>query len=174
MPINQTISVSIFSHITDYHNVAVLKNQNDELIDEQMTFITVELHKFTKDLPAVESDLDKLIYTMKTIHEVSQPTQFPQFWNEEWLRVSIQELDKRAFTPEQRLSYEMTISANALAVKNENKKIQEAEERREIAVKSETVKNALQMDLTSEQSAKLAGVSIEFVEGIKQSLSIEN
>ena len=47
-----------------------------------------------------------------------------------------QELDKRAFTPEQRLSYDMTISVNALAVRNENKKVQEATEKKEI----ETVK----------------------------------
>lgn len=135
-----------------------------------MTFITVELDKFTKGLPAIESDLDKLIYTMKTVHEVSEPTQFPQFWNEEWLQVAIQELDKRALTPEQRLSYEMTISANALAIKNEQKKIQEAAK----AIKEETVRNALQMGLTLEQAAKLAGVSIEFVEDIKQRISAEN
>lgn len=147
-----------------------MTNQKNELIDEQMTFITVELDKFTKGLPAIESDLDKLIYTMKTVHEVSEPTQFPQFWNEEWLQVAIQELDKRALTPEQRLSYEMTISANALAIKNEQKKIQEAAK----AIKEETVRNALQMGLTLEQAAKLAGVSIEFVEDIKQRISAEN
>lgn len=168
------LAVSIFPDIADYHNVAVLTNQKNELIDEQMTFITVELDKFTKDLPAIESNLDKLIYTMKTVHEVSEPTQFPQFWNEEWLQVAIQELDKRALTPEQRLSYEMTISANALAIKNEQKKIQEAEQRKEKAVKEETVRNALQMGLTLEQAAKLAEVSIAFVEGIKQSISAEN
>ncbi len=136
------LAVGIFPHITDYQNIAVLKNQYNELIDEQMTFITVELDKFKKGLGEIESDLDKLIYTMKTIHEVTEPTQFPAFWNEEWLRVAIQELDKRALTPDERLRYEMTISANALAVKNEQKKIQEAEERRENVVKTETVTKA--------------------------------
>ena len=111
---------------------------------------------------------------MKATHEVEEPTQFPPFWNEEWLQVAIQELDKRALTPEQRLNYEMTVSANAIAVRNEQKKIQEAEERKEKAVKKETVKNALQMGLTLEQSAKLAGVSVAFVEDIKQSLSTKN
>lgn len=162
------LAVSIFSHIADYQNIAVLKNQNNELIDEQMTapadrFITVELDKFTKGLSDIESDLDKLIYTMKTVHEVNEPTQFPQFWNEEWLQVAIKELDKRAFTPEQRLSYEMTISANALAIKNEKKKIQDAVEQKEI----ETIKTALSMGLTLEQSAGLAGVSVSVAESIR-------
>ena len=158
------LAVSIFPHVADYHNIAVLKNQNDELIDEQMTFITVELDKFKKGLSDIESDLDKLIYTMKTIHEVAEPTQFPAFWDEEWLQVAIHELDKRALTPEQRLSYEMTISANALAVKNENKKIEEAERRKETAVKTEAVIKALNGGkLTVEEIAAYNGTSIDFV-----------
>jgi len=133
-----------------------------------MTFITVELDKFDKDLSAIQSDLDKLIYTMKTIHEVSEPTQFPQFWNEEWLRVAIQELDKRAFTPEQRLSYEMTISANALAIKNENKKIEDAKS----AVKAEAVAKALNGGkLTVEEIADYNGVSIDFVLEVQRQIS---
>jgi len=166
------LAVSIFSQITDYQNISVLKNQNNELIDEQMTFITVELDKFDKDLSAIQSDLDKLIYTMKTIHEVSEPTQFPQFWNEEWLRVAIQELDKRAFTPEQRLSYEMTISANALAIKNENKKIEEAKETERFAVKTEAVTKALNGGkLTIEEIAEYNGISVDFVLEIQRGLA---
>ena len=171
------LAVSIFPHVTDYQNIAVLKNQNNELIDEQMTapadrFITVELDKFDKDLRAIQSDLDKLIYTMKTVHEVSEPTQFPQFWNEEWLRVAIQELDKRAFTPEQRLSYEMTISANALAIKNENKKIAEAKSAENLAVKTEAITKALNRGkLTIEEIAEDNDVSIDFVLEVQRQIA---
>jgi len=150
----------------------VLKNQNDELIDEQMTFITVELDKFKKGLPDVQSDLDKLIYTMKTIHEVSEPTQFPQFWDEEWLQVAIQELDKRALTPEQRLSYEMTISANAFAIKNENRKIEEAQKRGEETAKVEVIVKSLKRGkLTIEEIAEDSGVSVDFVLEIQRGLT---
>lgn len=86
-------------------------------------FITIELDKFDKDLSAIQSDPDKLIFTMKATHEATGPIQFPQFWDEEWLQVAIQEPDKRAFTPEQRMAYEMTISANAFAIKQEKKRI---------------------------------------------------
>ena len=80
-------------------------------------FITLELAKFKKKLKDVHSDLDKLIYTMKNLHKIEKPIQYPQFWDEEWLNVAIQELDKKAMTSEQRLGYEMAISANALIVK---------------------------------------------------------
>ncbi len=166
------LAVNIFPHIADYHNVAVLKNEKGELIDDQTTFITVELAKFKKRLANVQTDLDKLIYTMKTIHKATKPKQFPQFWNEEWLEAAIKELDTRAMTPEKRMAYEMTLSANALAVENENKKIHEAEQRKEAAVKAEAVKKALNRGkLTIEEIAEDNGVSSDFVLEIQQGLT---
>lgn len=138
------LAVNIFLDIADYQNIAVLKDEKGELIDDQTTapadrFITVELAKFRKRLANVQTDLDKLIYTMKTIHKATKPKQLPQFWNEGWLKAAIKELDTRAMTPEKRMAYEMTISANALAIKYENNKIEEAINRKDI----ETVTKAL-------------------------------
>lgn len=162
------LAVNIFPHITDYHNVAALKNEKGELIDDQTTFITVELAKFKKRLANVQTDLDKLIYTMKTLHKATKPKQFPQFWNEEWLEAAIKELDTRAMTPEKRMAYEMTLSANALAVENENRKIQEAE----LRVKTETVTKALRgAKLTIEEIAEYSGVSVDFVLEIQRGLA---
>lgn len=120
------LAVNVFPQLTDYHNTAVLRNQHGELMDDQTTFITVELRKFTKPLPDISSDLDKLLYTMKTLHTVTDPTQYPTFWTEEWLQLAIDELDKRNMDPEELLLYEMTLSANALVLKNERKKIDRA------------------------------------------------
>jgi predicted transposase/invertase (TIGR01784 family) len=162
------LAVSIFPHITDYHNVATLKNENGELIDEQMTFITVELDKFHKALSEVQTDMDKLIYTMKTIDTVTEPTQFPAFWTEEWLETAIKELDTRAMTPEKRMVYEMTIAANAVAVDNEQKKIEEAEMRG----KEKFVKYLLADEAkTTEQIADIAEVSLDFVLEMQQKLT---
>lgn len=162
----------VFPNIGSYHNLAVLKNGNGELIDDQMTFVTVELAKFNKKLSEVQTDLDKLIYTMKTIDTVTEPTQYPDFWTEEWLEVAIRELDTRAMTPEQRLAYEMTISANALAIKNEKKKIEKAREAENLAVKTETVTKALKHGkLTVEEIADYSSVSVDFVLQIQEQLS---
>ena len=168
------LAANIFPRIADYQNVITLKNEKGEQVDDQTTFITVELAKFKKRLASVQTDLDKLIYTMKTTHEASKPKQFPSFWNEEWLDAAIKELDTRQMSPEKRMAYEMTLAANALAVANENRRIEEAREEENRTVKRETVKKALQMGLTVEQSAKLADVTAAFVEDIKRNTSTEN
>jgi predicted transposase/invertase (TIGR01784 family) len=165
------LAISILPHIADYQNVAVLKNQNNELVDDQMTFITVELDKFNKDLAEVQTDLDKLIYTMKTIGTVTEPTQFPAFWTEEWLETAIKELDTRAMSPEKRMIYEMTIAANAVAVDNEQTKI-EAAKRQE---QKKFVRYLLaDQTKTVEQIADIADVSSDFVRDIQQKLAGNN
>lgn len=161
------LATNIFPHIADYHNVAVLRNEKGELIDEQTTFITVELAKFKKRLGKVQTDLDKLIYTMKATHKASKPKQFPPFWTEEWLEAAIKELDTRQMTPEKRMAYEMTLSANALAIESENRKIQEAQ----LAVKTETIKNALLKGLDVRLVADISEVSVEFVLEIQNQLA---
>ena len=162
------LATNIFPQIADYHNIAVLRNAKGELIDDQMTFISLELAKFKKKLKDVQTDLDKLIYTMKNLHKIKKPIQYPQFWDEEWLNVAIQELDKKSMTPEQRLGYEMAISANALVVKNENKKIKKIEE----ALKIEAVKKALKRaKLSIEEIAEDNDVSIDFILDIQNQLS---
>lgn len=166
------LATNIFPHIADYHNVAVLRNEKGELIDDQTTFITVELAKFKKRLAHVQTDLDKLIYTMKETHKATKSKQFPQFWNEEWLEAAIKELDTRQMTPEKRMAYEMTLSANALAVENENRKIQEAEQRKEAEVKAEAIKKALNRGkLTIEEIAEDNAVSADFVLEIRRELT---
>ena len=151
----------------DSHTLANLRNEKAELFDEQMSFITVELDKFTLQEADCQTDLQKLIYTMKTIHTVTQPTQFPKFWDEEWLKVAIDELDSRKMTPDEKASLEILIARNAESVKAESRKIKEAEQR----VKTEMVKNAIEMGLTVGQSAKLANVSEDFVKLVQRQLT---
>jgi hypothetical protein len=31
---------------------------------------------------------------MKTVHTVTDPSQYPEFWTEEWLQMAIDELEK--------------------------------------------------------------------------------
>lgn len=150
-----------------FHTVANLRNEQGELFDEQMTFATVELDKFILQEVDCQTDLQKLIYTMKTIHTVTQPTQFPKFWDEEWLKIAIDELDSRKMTPDEKASLEILIARNAVSVKAESRKIKEAEQR----VKTEMVKKALLKGLDVDTIAELADVSVEFVQSVQQQLS---
>ncbi len=152
---------------SQFHTVANLRNEQGELFDDQMTFITVELDKFTLQEVDCQTDSQKLIYTMRTIHTVTQPTQFPKFWDEEWLKVAIDELDSRKMTPDEKASLEILIARNAESVKAESRKIKQAIDIKNI----ETVTNALSMGLTVEQCAKLANVSVDFVLSVQRQLS---
>ena len=152
-----------------FHNVSNIRNEQGELIDEQMTFVTVELDKFTLQEVDCQTDLQKLIYTMRTIHTVTQPTQFPQFWNEEWLKVAIDELDSRKMTPDEKASLEMLVARNAEAVTSENRKIKQAKlEEKELFV----ISLIQQTEFDDNKIAILACVSVEFVKIVRQKLSV--
>ena len=151
----------------DFHTLANLRNDKAELFDDQMTFVTVELDKFALQEADCQTDLQKLIYTMKTIHTVTQPTQFPKFWDEEWLKVAIDELDSRKMTPDEKASLEILIARNAESVKAESRKIKEARE----AEKIETITKSLLRGLDIELIADIAGTSVDFVKSVQQQLS---
>ena len=137
-------------------------------------FVTVELDKFTLQDVDCQTDLQKLIYTMRTIHTVTQPTQFPQFWNEEWLKIAIDELDSRKMTPDEKASLEILIARNAESVRAENKKIKEAREAENLAVKTETVtKMLLAGKFSLDEIADFNSVSVDFVIKVQQKLSIK-
>lgn len=146
-----------------FHTVANLRSERGEIIDSQLTFITIELAKFDKVVTEIETDLDKLVYTMKTLH-TTEPTQYPAFWNEEWLKRAIDELDTRKMSPEERAYFARVTAANAEAVNAEKQKIKEAKESENLAVKTETAKNLLNLGLlTVSQIAQTLGVNEDFV-----------
>ena len=149
-----------------FHNVSNIRNEQGEIIDDKMTFVTVELHKFTSQEADCQTDLQKLIYTMRTIHTVTHTTQFPQFWNEEWLKVAIDELDSRKMTPDEKASLEILIARNAESVKAESRKIKEALNSKNI----ETVRKALLKGLDIQTVADIADVSVDFVLSVQRQL----
>jgi len=80
---------------------------------------------------------------------------------------SISEVDTRNMTAEQKLAYEMAISSNALAVKNENKKIKEAKNQKAI----EVIEKCLTKGFDVETTADIAGTTVEIVLEDKRQLT---
>ena len=151
---------------TYFHTISNLRSEQGEIIDSQMTFITVELAKFDKQVADIQTDLEKLVYTMKTLHRTTEISQYPPFWNEEWLKHAIDELDTRKMTPEERAHFARVTAANAEAVKAEKKRIEE--------VKVSAIKKALQRGkLSFEEIAEDNDVPVDFVLSIQQGLSSE-
>ncbi len=158
---------------SQFHTVANLRNEQGELFDEQMTFITVELDKFMLQEVDCQTDLQKLIYTMKTIHThtFTNPIQFPKFWDEDWLKVAIDELDSRRMTPDEKASLEILIARNAESVKAESRKIKEARESENLAVKTATVTKSLLKGLDIQTVADITDTSLDFVKSVQRQLS---
>jgi predicted transposase/invertase (TIGR01784 family) len=152
-----------------YHTVGAIRDEAGELLDEQITYVTVELDKFRIPAEEVKTDLEKLVYTMKTIHTTTQATQFPQFWNEEWLQIAIDELDKRKMTPDERFAYERTLAINAEAIRVVNVQVQEGREQGQLEAKKEAALKLLRRGkLTISEIAEDTGVSVEVVEQLQR------
>ncbi len=153
-----------------FHTVANLRDEQGEIIDDQMTFIMVELDKFTVQEVDCQTDLQKLTYTMKTLHKVTKSTKFPEFWDEEWLKVALDELDSRKMTPDERASLEILIARNAESINAENRKIKEAREAENLAVKTETVTKALMKGIDVQTVADITDTSVDFVLSVQRQL----
>ncbi|RZJ56976.1 MAG: Rpn family recombination-promoting nuclease/putative transposase [Hymenobacter sp.] len=141
-----------------YHNIANLRNEQGEPVDDQMTFILVELAKFDKPVGLISTDLDKLLYTMKKLHEVTEPTQYPKFWNEEWLQRAIEELNTRKMTPEERFQFARYTAINAEAVHAERTRLKGI------------IQRSLQRGLTLEEIAEINELSLSYVQELHQQL----
>jgi spore coat polysaccharide biosynthesis predicted glycosyltransferase SpsG len=102
---------------------------------------------------------------MKKLHTVTEPSEYPMFWDEEWLKKAILELDLITMTPEQKLWYEMTLSANALVIKNEKRKIEETKNEEREKFVNYLLKTSDQK--TDEEIADIAEVSVEFVKKVR-------
>ncbi|MEI6411562.1 MAG: Rpn family recombination-promoting nuclease/putative transposase [Bacteroidota bacterium] len=94
----------------DYIRTACLYDEKHRLIDDGVKYIFIELAKFNKSPELCMTDLDKLIYTMKTLPQIEQQAEIPDFMQEEWLASALKELDSSALTPEARAQLEMSIA----------------------------------------------------------------
>lgn len=168
-----------------YHQIGTIKNQDNELIDDQITHVIVELDKFKKTLAQVETDLDKLLYAMKLTDTISQEAELPDFMREGWLEETLAELERSDLTPDQRADWEMMIAGN-MSVKAYWKKEMKEEIAKEVKiaveeaakkaaeetarqVKEEAVINLLKMNVLSvEQIAEAQEVSLDFVKSVKE------
>jgi len=91
-----------------YHQVASIKNQDCELVDEQITYVIVELDKFSKTLPEIHTDLDKLIYTMN--QTANRNFQEVDFMREDWLSIALEALETANLTSKERMHLELDIA----------------------------------------------------------------
>ena len=165
-----------------YHQISTLKNQLGQVVDNQITHVIVELGKFDKSAEEIETDLDKLLYTMKLTNNTAQEPKLPDFWREGWLEEALHELETSNLTPEQRAQYEMTIAGNMSEKYAREAEMKEAVEKAvekavERAVEETEEKAIMKMIqsgmLTDQQIADIQEVSLDQVRAIRKKVEQE-
>lgn len=156
---------------TRYYRRGLLKDSENVVMDSLMEYITVELSKFTTKLEDIKTDLEKLIYLMKNLPAIKEEEAvFPDWWNEDWIQVAIQELDKKNLSPEKLLRYEMTLAQNAAIVYAFDEKLEAAR----LETKKKAVKKLLKRGKQNiEEIAEDNEVDIDFVLDMKLELDKE-
>ncbi len=97
---------------------------------------------------------------METNHHSTEPTQYPDFWNEEWLKQAIDKLDIRKMTPEQRLQFARYTASKAEADNSQKALV--------IATKTAAIKLGFQHGLPVDLVATINGVDEELVQKIQR------
>jgi predicted transposase/invertase (TIGR01784 family) len=165
------LGTNIFN-FEDYKNVLTLRNQEGLLADDQTTYITIELNKFMINAEDVNSDIEKLIYSVKYNKLMENTAKRPAFMEEEWLKSALDELDIRAMTPDKYRDYMMYKMRLAEAERAKAELVRESEKRGEkIGEIKATIK------YTDWDDAKIASnlnVDIKLVKKIRKEISKEN
>lgn len=137
----------------EFHQIGAMKNQHGELIDDQITYVFVELNKWDKTLEELETDLDKLLYIMKFTETATINEEIPKALGDEWIEAMIKELDKRNMTPDQLIAIEMALAREGSMLAAEEEKIKKvrAEERKKTKKRLEFERKQAQLILVKEK-----------------------
>lgn len=160
-----------------YYQVIQLKNQYGQVMDEQTTYIIVELKKWDMKVEDIKTDLDKLIHVMKATETVTKKQIFspPPFWEEGWLQTAIKELDLIRMDPVKANNYRVKMVQMAemerifrKEIEEETKAIYEKEklllEQKAIALKQEkerAEKEKEQVELTLKQEKEQVELALK-------------
>ncbi len=156
----------------EYHQLGTLRNQHGEEIDNQITHVIVELGKFNLRQEEIKTDLEKLLYTMKTTEKTSvlEPFNPPEFWDEEWMKAAVEELNLRAMTPQERFAYQKALIKYRMAAQIAEDLEQEITEAKQKIVKAQEEKAKAQEEKAKaqEEKAKAQEEKAKAQEEIKQ------
>ncbi len=162
------------SDVTSYHNTISLKNQDGIEFSNAIQYVTVELEKFNLSVEELQTDLEKLIFTIKNAHKMTAAKEKPAFWEEDWLNIPMGELDIRTMSPERYEAYQYWLVHQADMERLEREQRESTEKAKiegKIEGKIEIIKELIKEGLLPISSiAKVAHVSEGYVLKIQEEL----
>jgi predicted transposase/invertase (TIGR01784 family) len=167
---------------TKYHQVITLKNEENEIVMDNIVFHLIELGKFPigkKELVKITTEKEELLYTMKYAHKFD-PTKdtLPPFWHKDFFKVALERLDTSKMSAMDVALYQnalMRVRTVALHREEEMKQATEkAAEKAAEKAKTEAIeKLLLRGKATLEEIAEDINVPLEFVKTVEKNLKAE-
>ena len=150
------------------YDVKLTDTDTNRVFYDKLTFIYLEMPKFTKSLDELESRFDKWLYVIRNLNRLER---LPDTLREQVFEQLFDTAEIARFTPDQVRSYEKSLKyyrdmKNSLDTAfDDGKEEGRTEEKRQVVI------NGLQQGLEKKVIATLTGLSFEIIEKISQELS---
>ncbi|CAK8711197.1 PD-(D/E)XK nuclease family transposase [Candidatus Electrothrix aarhusensis] len=160
------------------YDVKLTDTDTNRVFYDKLTFIYLEMPKFTKSLDELESRFDKWLYVIRNLNRLER---LPDTLREQVFEQLFDTAEIARFTPDQVRSYEKSLKyyrdmKNSLDTAFDDGKEEgraEGKEEGRIEEKRQVVINGLQQGLEIKVIATLTGLSVKIIEKIYRELSEE-
>jgi predicted transposase/invertase (TIGR01784 family) len=144
---------------TNYHQVIALKNQENDVVMNNLVFHLIELGKFPiaqNALSSITTEKEELFYTMKYAHKFDPfKNQLPDFWDKDFFKIALQRLDTSKMDPLEVAAYENNLMRIRTVAQHNDKKIKEAvQEAVQIALEQAAKEKAKELEQAAKEKAK--------------------
>ncbi len=147
------------------HRVKLMETETKEVFYDKLTYIYLEMPKFTKGVDQLKTRFDKWLYVLKNLHRLEE---IPKVLQERIFKKLFSAAEVANYTPEEMNAYEeslKTLRDNYATAQYVETAVGAAVEEKE----KETIINLLKLGiLTHEQVAESVKVPVEKVEAIAQ------
>ena len=164
----------------EYLSNIQLKNQYCEVFYDKLTFLFIEMPRFTKTEKELKTHFDKWLYFLKHLEDF---TEIPEILNEQIFIEGFHKAELASYNESERYLYEeslkvyrdmfsiMKTAAHDSYVEGTLKGIiegkREGKKEGKMEAKLEVVKNGIEQGLSSEIISQLTGISIEEIDKMK-------
>jgi len=95
----------------EFHQFGCIRNQHGELMDDQISYVVIELGKWNKTENEIKDDLDKLLLLMKYTDTATISDPIPKILSgTDWMSHIFEVLEKENLSDDERDAYEMELA----------------------------------------------------------------
>ena len=146
-----------------------METETKEVFYDKLTYIYLEMPKFTKEVNQLETHFEKWLYVLKNLHRLEE---IPKVLQERIFKKLFSAAEVANYNPEEMTAYEeslKTLRDNHATAQYVEEAVERAVEETEERTKEETIGNLLKLGiLTHEQIAESVKVPVERVHEIAQ------